>query len=47
MEFHRHLANSILILSKKVAECGSKPNKIGTTLGSVNDNDVIDRITGS
>ena len=27
--------------------CGNKPNKIGTTLGSLNDSDVIDRIIKS
>ena len=33
----------------KIAEksCGNKPNKIGTTLGSLNDSDVIDRIIKS
>ena len=27
--------------------CGNKPNKIGTTLGSLNESDVIDRIIKS
>ena len=27
--------------------CGNKPNKIGATLGSLNDSDVIDRIIKS
>ena len=40
--FHRHLTNTILTLSKKVAV--KKPNKIGTILGYLNDSDVIDRI---
>ena len=39
MRFHRHLTNTILILSKK--NCGNKPNKIGATPGSLNDSDVI------
>ena len=45
MRFHRHLTNTILILSKK--NCGNKPNKIGATPGSLNDSDVIDRIIKS
>ena len=42
MRFHRHLTNTTLTLN-----CGNKPNKIGTTLGSLNDSDVIDRIIKS
>ena len=36
--FNKHYIN---IVEKS---CGNKPNKIGTTLGSLNDSDVIDRI---
>ena len=43
MEFQRHLTN-INIVEKS---CGNKPNKIGTTLGSLNDSYVIDRIIES
>ena len=39
--FNKHYTN---IVEKS---CGSKPNKIGTTLGSLNDSDVIDRIIKS
>ena len=41
MKFHRYLTN---IVEKS---CGSEPNKIGTTLGSLNDSDVIDRMIKS
>ena len=44
MRFHRHLTSTILtllILSRKVAETNTK---IGTTLGCLNDSDVIGRI---
>ena len=46
MKFHRYLTktNYINIVEKS---CGKKPNKIGTTLGSLNDSDVIDRIIKS
>ena len=39
--FNKHYIN---IVEKS---CGKKPNKIGTTLGSLNDSDVIDRIIKS
>ena len=39
--FNKHY---IIIVEKS---CGKKPNKIGTTLGSLNDSDVIDRIIKS
>ena len=39
--FNKHYIN---IVEKS---CGNKPNKIGTTLGSLNDSDVIDRIIKS
>ena len=39
--FSKHYIN---IVEKS---CGNKPNKIGTTLGSLNDSDVIDRIIKS
>ena len=39
--FNKHY---IIIIEKS---CGKKPNKIGTTLGSLNDSDVIDRIIKS
>ena len=39
--FNKHYIN---IVEKS---CGNKPNKISTTLGSLNDNDVIDRIIKS
>ena len=39
------LTNIILTLSKK--SCGNKPYKIETTLGSLNDSDVIDRFIES
>ena len=39
--FNKHYIN---IVQKS---CGNKPNKIGTTLGSLNDSDVIDRIIKS
>ena len=40
-EFHKHYIN---IVEKS---CGSKPNKIGITLGSLNDSDAIDKIIES
>ena len=39
--FNKHYIN----IAEK--SCGNKPNKIGTTLGSLNDSDVIDRIIKS
>ena len=45
MKFQRHLTNTILTLSKKI--CGNKPTKIGTTLGSLDDSDSIDKIIES
>ena len=39
--FNKHY---IIIVKKS---CGKKPNKIGATLGSLNDSDVIDRIVKS
>ena len=39
--FNKHYIN---IVEKS---CGNKPNKIGTTLGSLNDSDIIDRIIKS
>ena len=39
--FNKHYINIV----KK--SCGNKPNKIGTTLGYLNDSDVIDRIINS
>ena len=41
MRFYKHYLN---IFTKN---CGNKPNKIGTTLGSLNDSGVIDRIIKS
>ena len=39
--FNKHYINLV------EKSCGNKPNKIGTTLGSLNDSDVIDRINKS
>ena len=39
--FNKHYINIV----EKI--CGNKPNKIGTTLGYLNDSDVIDRIIKS
>ena len=39
--FNKHYINLV------EKSCGNKPNKIGTTIGSLNDSDVIDRINKS
>ena len=45
MKFQRPLKSTILRLSKK--SCRNKPNKMATTLASLNDRDVIDKIIES